>query len=196
VVGRPATGYAVTRERLLGITRDAIAVRGVDRLTLAEVATAAGLTVPSLYHYFRDRRDLVLAALQAEISDSLRAVTVSGERADSPEARVRMFLERQAEYLTSTRPPTLAFVLGSLLRLDDDELRATASEALGHAEVLFGDAVAHLRPDGSPTENKTSTDVLRACLAGLFLIRAVDADVDVDAVAGQMAAFVDGQFSR
>ncbi len=182
-MGRPATGYAPTRERLLRITRDAIAERGVDAVALADVAEAADLTVPTLYHYFRDRHDLILSALRAEVAELLDTVAVPAELAESPEARLRVFFERQAECLTSTRPPTLALVLRSLLVADDDDLRVAASAALGHAEGLFGDVVVRMFPDRPAAEQRTLTDLLRACLAGLYLMRAVDADLDPAAIA-------------
>jgi TetR/AcrR family transcriptional regulator len=187
-MGRPASGHATTRQRILQITRDAIAERGVERVALTDVAAAADLTVPTLYHYFRDRQDLILAVLDAEVSELLAAVQVSDAFADSPETRVRVFLEKEADYLAATRPPTLALVLRALLGSEDDPLRATAATALGHAAGLFGDVVAQLEPERTPAEARVLTDLLRACLAGVFLMRAIDADIDVGAVAARLLA--------
>jgi len=185
-MARPATGFEPTRRRLVEITRDLIAERGVDAVELADIAARAGLTVPSLYHYFRDRWSLILEALRAEISEMLDAASVSEVSAAPPAVRLRLFLERQADYLARKRPATVSFVLRSVLDSNaNDELRNVAGLAFGAAEGVFRQAVAELEPD-DPAAAAVHTDLLRACLAGLVLMRAVDAGVDAPAVSAEL----------
>jgi len=53
------------RRRLVAeIAADIVAARGVDALTLRDVATAAGYSTAIVSHYFADKRDLVLATYE------------------------------------------------------------------------------------------------------------------------------------
>jgi AcrR family transcriptional regulator len=187
-MARPATGFEPTRRRLVGTTRDLIAERGVDAVELADIAARAGLTVPSLYHYFRDRWSLILEALRAEIAEMLDAASIADNADDPPGVRLRVFLEKQADYLARKGPATISFVLRSVLDSNaNDELRSVAGLAFGAADGVFRQAVAELEGD-DPDTAALHTDLLRACLAGMVLMRAVDAGVDNAAVSAELLA--------
>jgi AcrR family transcriptional regulator len=189
-MARPATGHEPTRQRLVAITRQLIAEDGVDAVALAEIATRAGLTVPTLYHYFRDRRSLILEALRGEIDDLLAAVAVSDAFADDPAVRLRVFLEKETDYLARTSANTVSFVLRSVLdSAQDDDLRDVAGRAFGVAESLFRGAFAEVAP-GDPAHASMYTDVMRTFLAGLVLMRAVGAGVDGAAVSAEVLGLV------
>lgn len=52
-----------TRRRILEIALTLMAQRGVDGTSMRDLASAAGLNVASLYHYFPSKRDLLEAVL-------------------------------------------------------------------------------------------------------------------------------------
>jgi len=52
-----------TRRRILQIALSLMAQRGVDGTSMRDLASAAGLNVASLYHYFPSKRDLLEAVL-------------------------------------------------------------------------------------------------------------------------------------
>ena len=52
-----------TRRRILQIALALMAQRGVDGTSMRDLASAAGLNVASLYHYFPSKRDLLEAVL-------------------------------------------------------------------------------------------------------------------------------------
>jgi AcrR family transcriptional regulator len=58
----PGEGSA-TRRRILQIALSLMAQRGVDGTSMRDLASAAGLNVASLYHYFPSKRDLLEAVL-------------------------------------------------------------------------------------------------------------------------------------
>jgi TetR/AcrR family transcriptional regulator, cholesterol catabolism regulator len=60
--GAPGEGSA-TRQRILHIALTLMAQRGVDGTSMRDLASAAGLNVASLYHYFPSKRDLLEAVL-------------------------------------------------------------------------------------------------------------------------------------
>jgi AcrR family transcriptional regulator len=53
---------ADTRSRLLDATIEVIATRGESAVRMVEIAEAAGIKQPSIYHFFPSREDLVVAA--------------------------------------------------------------------------------------------------------------------------------------
>lgn len=58
----PSEGSA-TRRRILQIALSLMAQRGVDGTSMRDLASAAGLNVASLYHYFPSKRELLEAVL-------------------------------------------------------------------------------------------------------------------------------------
>jgi AcrR family transcriptional regulator len=52
-----------TRHRILQISLSLMSQRGVDGTSMRDLASAAGLNVASLYHYFPSKRDLLEAVL-------------------------------------------------------------------------------------------------------------------------------------
>src|SRR6202046_2930231 len=58
----PGEGSA-TRRRILQIALSLMSQRGVDGTSMRDLASAAGLNVASLYHYFPSKRDLLESVL-------------------------------------------------------------------------------------------------------------------------------------
>ena len=61
--GAPPGEGSATRSRILQIALTLMAQRGVDGTSMRDLASAAGLNVASLYHYFPSKRDLLEAVL-------------------------------------------------------------------------------------------------------------------------------------
>lgn len=71
------------RERLLDCALELFSQRGYDGVGVREVVEAAGVTKPTLYHYFDSKRGLLDDLLQREVgrllSDVLRAAVYHGD---------------------------------------------------------------------------------------------------------------------
>jgi AcrR family transcriptional regulator len=77
------------RERLIAAARETFYTRGVERTTLADVATAAGIPLGNVYYYFKTKNDLVRAVVEAHLSEA-RALLAAVESAyDDPLARLK-----------------------------------------------------------------------------------------------------------
>lgn len=61
--GGQGDGSTTTRSRILQIALSLMSQRGVDGTSMRDLASAAGLNVASLYHYFPSKRDLLEAVL-------------------------------------------------------------------------------------------------------------------------------------
>ncbi len=68
---------STSAELILAAAREAIAAKGPGKLTLSEVAAAAGVSRPTLYRWFPTRHDLFAALTEyerAQFDDGLRRV--------------------------------------------------------------------------------------------------------------------------
>jgi len=140
-----ARGYDDQREQILVRAAKLFARRGYTATSMNEVAEACGVSKPSLYHYFRDKQQLLLEIAAAHVARLEALVAEVGAEAHEPEARVRRlitaFLEvyagAQAEHRVLTEdvrflPPA------DRRRVLDGERKVVAA---------FADAIAAARPE-------------------------------------------------
>ncbi len=80
------------KEAILVAARDVANKVGVARVRLADVARAAGITVPALYRYFRSKDELLTAALQRPVS--ARQDTTGARRDELMESALRLFARK------------------------------------------------------------------------------------------------------
>ncbi|MCH2172573.1 TetR/AcrR family transcriptional regulator [Myxococcota bacterium] len=87
-----------TRERTLEAAADCFEERGFDETTTDEIARRAGISVGSVYAYFRDKRAILLELLHrtiAEIAEIVEAGLAPGAwRDDDPRGSVRELVGR------------------------------------------------------------------------------------------------------
>lgn len=87
-----------TRQRILLAARDLLVARGVRRVSMDDVAGAAGVTRVTIYRYFGDRKSLVRAAF-LHLAESLE--TLVAELGDEPRPDLDAFLSRIGELMTA-----------------------------------------------------------------------------------------------
>lgn len=79
----------LTREGIVAATRCLIVERGLDGISLREVAKVLGVTAPALYAHVEDKRDLLAAVAEGEFDRLVERFDVALEGLDDPVARVR-----------------------------------------------------------------------------------------------------------
>jgi TetR/AcrR family transcriptional repressor of mexJK operon len=78
--GRPTREEAVRRDaRLLDVATTLFMERGFDATSIDAVAEAAGVSKPTVYARYRDKRDLFAAVLRGRIRDWLAPLSVAAE---------------------------------------------------------------------------------------------------------------------
>src|SRR5260221_6971569 len=78
--GRPTREEAVRRDaRLLDVATTLFMERGFDGTSIDAVAEAAGVSKPTVYVRYRDKRDLFAAVLRGRIRDWLAPLSVAAE---------------------------------------------------------------------------------------------------------------------
>ncbi len=79
----------LTREAIVATTRSLIVDRGIDGISLREVAKALGVTAPALYAHVDDKRDLLAAVAEGEFARLIDRFDVALDGLDDPVAKVR-----------------------------------------------------------------------------------------------------------
>ena len=95
----PSSGpYRAHRERqsrrILSAAQELFDVRGIDRVTMAEIVSAAGIRASTLYEYFSNKDEIVWALVEEFLAQSSEAVRRSIDGVAGPAlARITALLE-------------------------------------------------------------------------------------------------------
>ena len=140
-----AAGYELQRETIVARAAELFARRGFTATSMNEVAEACGVSKPSLYHYVRDKPQL-LAEIAGGHIDRLLAIVAEVDAARlAPEARLRRLIA--AFLAVYARSQSEHRVLTDDVRF----LAAPEREAILDAErrvvAAFAGAIAATRPD-------------------------------------------------
>jgi TetR/AcrR family transcriptional regulator len=87
-----ARGYELQRETILARAAELFARHGYTATTMNQVAEACGVSKPSLYHYVRDKHQLLAEIAAGHIVRLLALVDEVGASNHDPEARVRALI--------------------------------------------------------------------------------------------------------
>ncbi len=77
------------REHVLQAAKVVLENYGIRKLTLDDVAEKAGLATPSLYYYFKNKRELVRAVVKAEIDEITSQIDSAISETDGPEGKIK-----------------------------------------------------------------------------------------------------------
>jgi AcrR family transcriptional regulator len=162
----PAAGATNQRQHIIDTALSLMAQRGVDGTSMRDLATASGLNVASLYHYFNSKRDLLVAVL--EDRGYIENVAATGPTLTQEPQAVLADL--------------LADMLGSMLDVEDF-IRLMMGEVMRGEETAYGVGVelfaatqesleqwlGEHQPDLCEGVGAAATArMLRALLVGLF----------------------------
>lgn len=83
----------VRRKALIGAALKEISDRGSLDVTVAQIATRAGVSSALAHHYFGAKDDLILATMRHLLADFATGVVARLKRADGPRARLTAILQ-------------------------------------------------------------------------------------------------------
>jgi TetR/AcrR family transcriptional repressor of nem operon len=166
---KTARGRA-TRERIVAVTGDLVADRGVAATSLDAVIEQAGVSKGQLYHYFDDRP----ALLRAVADHNAERVLGSIGPLESWRA-IRAWFDSMIEH-QSARGARGGCPIGSLaaqLAEADEEARLALADAFGRWETLLCDGLRSLQAQGKLARRadpaRLATAILAAIQGGLLL---------------------------
>lgn len=160
------------RSRILAAATDLIAAHGVQGMTMRQLASACGLNIATLYHYFGSKADLLGAIVDERNYDAgLRDLTLPLDPALPPRDRLEAFVAALAtQSLGELRLWRL--LIGESLR-DDAVALAEArrlSGALEHAvDRWLGELFPELDADPATPDRPAVTSVIVGQLLAVFL---------------------------
>jgi AcrR family transcriptional regulator len=172
--GRPAAGQsAETRERILRAARRCFAEKGYSRTRNREIAEAAGVTAPALYHYFDAKAELYTAAHDHGLETVLAAYRAAVARHARCVDQLCAVLEETLP-LNRAHPGLAEFLaLAPLEARRHPELEAPVQRGGAEVRALLGAVLrggiarGELRPD---LELDPAVDLLLAATFGVHCV--------------------------
>jgi AcrR family transcriptional regulator len=164
---------SATRRRILQLALTLMAQRGVDGTSMRDLASAAGLNVASLYHYFPSKRDLLESVL---IEQGFLPIRPAPDEGESPETEPLTLAQLLAEIITSMFEVEdfVRLMVGEAMR-GEETARAVGVDLFASFEKSIEDWVTSNRPD--LTEGPGAAAVARllsAMVVGIFIQHAAD----------------------
>jgi len=86
-------GYELQRETILARAAELFAQRGYTATSMNEVAEACGVSKPSLYHYVRDKHQLLAEIAEAHVARLLALIDEVDAAMPAPEQRLRRLID-------------------------------------------------------------------------------------------------------
>ena len=138
-------GYELQRETILARAAELFARRGYTATSMNEVAEACGVSKPSLYHYVRDKHQLLAEIAETHVARLLALIAEVDAARPAPEQRLRRLIDAflaayagsQAEHRVLTEDVRF-LAAAEKKRVLGGQRRVVAA---------FSDAVAAIRPE-------------------------------------------------
>lgn len=174
----PATAAAPDRRvDLVRVAYRLFADKGVHRVSLDEIAAAAGLSKGLVLYYFKTKENLVLATMRWALDATAERVRTAMARATTPNGKVIAMIDEIWSGAESNRRFYLLDLdlAGHAARLKHfTELSATFHSVVNE---LYADVIAQGVAEGAFTADpEEGAVVLRAMIDGLFLQWLQEAD--------------------
>lgn len=131
-----------TRERIIIAALDLFGTRGVDAVSLDDIAAVVGVRKQTVLYWFASKDELVDAVLEAAAAE-LGVVIDAAVRAAPDEPLERIDAVVCAVFRPAVRRPALLGLVGELSRLP----AAQAERLRAHVEALVERAIAYLRSE-------------------------------------------------
>jgi TetR/AcrR family transcriptional repressor of nem operon len=147
--------------------------RGYQATSMRDLALETGLTSPSLYNAFGDKRALFRQVLERYAQHSSRARIARLESRMPPKDAIRAFITEIVEHSLSDKDRRGCLLVNSALEIapHDPEIGAEVASRLGEVEAFFRRSVIAAQKEGSIPSDRDAKDLARVLLAVLLGIR-------------------------
>jgi AcrR family transcriptional regulator len=181
-----APGFESTREEILAAAARLFARKGYPGTSMNEVAEACEVSKPTLYHYVRDKHELLMQICESHVQRL--AVLVEEVRAQdlAPEAHLRALIARFVQEYGQAQHQHR--VLTEDVKFLDDADRERLLRVERQVVAAFADAVAAVRPElQSARLHKPLTMLLFGMINWTFTWLRPDGELTYEAVAPMVA---------
>lgn len=189
-----APGFDATREQILVQAARLFAAQGYAGTSMNQVAEACAVSKPTLYHYVRDKHELLMQICESHVQDLAALVDEVREQALAPEPHLRALIARfmQAYGEAQNEHRVLTEDVKFLQDEDRERLLAVEREVVG----AFAAAVVAVRPELQPGKlHKPLTMLLFGMINWTFTWLKPDGELSYDSVAPMVADLFFGGLS-
>jgi TetR/AcrR family transcriptional repressor of nem operon len=146
---------------------------GYQATSMRDLAVETGLTSPSLYNAFGDKRALFRQVLERYAQHSSRARIARLESSMPPKEAIKAFITEIVGHSLSDKDRRGCLLVNSALEIapHDPEIGAEVASRLGEVEAFFRRSVVAAQKEGSIPADRDATDLARVLLAVLLGIR-------------------------
>ena len=172
--------------------------RGYEATSVRDLADSMGISGPSLYNAFGDKRALFVAALERYLDHSARARIKRLGDSLPPKQAVRRFIEEIIERSLSDRERRGCFLINSALEVapHDRKLGALIADRLGEIEAFFRHSIEAAQADGSVPSDRSPGDLAKLLLGIRVLGRSKPERALLEGVASPALALLDHPHGR
>ena len=142
-----SAGYDDQREAILARAAELFATHGYTATSMNDIAAACGVSKAGLYHYYRDKRELLFQITAGHVArlEQFVAEVVAETRDADAEARLRALILRFVrEYADAQNEHR---VLTEDVRFLEPDERRQVQEPQRRVVAAFADAIAAVRPN-------------------------------------------------
>ena len=147
--------------------------RGYEATSVRDLATEMGITGPSLYNAFGDKRSLFRKVLERYAQHSARARIARLESTLPPKEAVQAFITEIVEHSLGDRDRRGCLLVNSALEIapHDPEIGVEIADRLGEVEAFFRRAIMAAQTDGTMPPDRDPKDLARLLLSVMLGIR-------------------------
>jgi len=159
-------------EAALEAAMDVFWKRGYQATSVRDLADAMGISAPSLYNVYGDKRTLFARALERYI-DHLTRARNSFEDSVRPKQAVRLFIEDIIERSAKDRDRRGCLLINSALEVapHDKKLGAVIHDGVDNFEAFFRRSIEAAQAEGTIPPDRVAKDLARLLLGVLISIR-------------------------
>lgn len=137
----------LTIDPVLAAAIDAFVETGYHGATMRTLAQRAGMSVPGVYHHYRDKQALLVRALDLTMDELHWRVRAARDEGATAAARVALIVEALALYHTHRR--ALAFIGASEMRSIVEPDRSRITESRNQIQYLLDEQIDAAVRDGT-----------------------------------------------
>jgi TetR/AcrR family transcriptional regulator len=181
-----APGFDATREAILVQAARLFANQGYPGTSMNQVAEACEVSKPTLYHYVRDKHELLVQICESHVEDLAALVDEVREQDLAPQAHLRALIARFMQAYGEAQNQHRVLTEDTKFLKPEDQERLLAIER--GVVAAFADAVAAVRPELQAAKlHKPLTMLLFGMINWTFTWLKPDGELTYEALAPMVA---------
>ena len=181
-----APGFDATREQILAQAARLFAKQGYPGTSMNQVAEACEVSKPTLYHYVRDKHELLMQICESHVRGLAAEVEDVRSLGLAPEPHLRALIERFVQTYGASQHQHRVLTEDVKFLNDDDRARLLDIER--QVVGAFADAIAAVRPQLQAARlHKPLTMLLFGMINWTFTWLRPDGELTYEAVAPMVA---------